>query len=195
MTDIAFYHLQKSPLEAVLPKLLEKTLAAGKRALVLASSNERVEALAAHLWTYDPDAWLPHGTAQDGSPEEQPIWLTDRDDNPNGAAFLFLTDGADTGRIAALRALLRFVRRQRPSRGGGGARSMADAQGRRPRGHLLAADRTRRLGAEGLIAPANASQGRLHARRQSVVDRFSRPSRSSGQAKPAPMTPATAIGR
>src|SRR5512144_1769830 len=101
MTDIAFYHLQRSPLEAVLPKLLEKTLAAGKRALVLASSNERVEALAAHLWTYDPNAWLPHGTAQDGSPEEQPIWLTDKDENPNGAGFLFLTDGADSARIAA----------------------------------------------------------------------------------------------
>jgi DNA polymerase III subunit chi len=101
MTEIAFYHLQKSPLEAVLPKLLEKTLAAGKRALVLASSAERVEALATHLWTYDPDSWLPHGTSQDGSAEEQPIWLTDRDDNLNEAGFLFLTDGADSARIAA----------------------------------------------------------------------------------------------
>jgi DNA polymerase-3 subunit chi len=100
MTDVAFYHLQKSPLEAVLPKLLEKTLAAGKRAVVLASSVERVEALAAHLWTYDPDSWLPHGTAQDGSAEEQPIWLTEKDDNPTGASFLFLTDGADSAAIA-----------------------------------------------------------------------------------------------
>ena len=34
-------------------------------------------------------------------PEEQPVWLTEKDENPNGAAFLFLTDGADSGRIAA----------------------------------------------------------------------------------------------
>ena len=101
MADVAFYHLQKSPLEAVLPKLLEKTLAAGKRALVLASSTERVEALAAHLWTYDADAWLPHGTAQDGCPEQQPIWFTEREGNPNHASFLFLTDGADSAAIAA----------------------------------------------------------------------------------------------
>ena len=99
MTDVAFYHLQKSTLEAVLPKLLEKTLAAGKRAVIMAASAERVEALAAHLWSYDQDAWLPHGTAQDGSAEDQPLWLTDRDENPNGAAFLFLTDGADSARI------------------------------------------------------------------------------------------------
>ncbi|QLH38492.1 MAG: DNA polymerase III subunit chi [Defluviicoccus sp.] len=101
MTDVAFYHLQRSPLEDALPKLLEKTLVAGKRAVVLAGSTERVEALAAHLWIYRPDSWLPHGTAVDGSPEDQPVWLTERDENPNGAAFLFLTDGADSPSVAA----------------------------------------------------------------------------------------------
>ena len=99
MTDVAFYHLQRSTLEAVLPKLLERTLAAGKRAVVMAATQERVEALATHLWTYDQDAWLPHGTAQDGSAEDQPVWLTDRDENPNGATFLFLTDGTDSARL------------------------------------------------------------------------------------------------
>lgn len=99
MTEIAFYHLQKWPLEMALPKLLEKSLAAGKRAMVIAGSDERVESLAAHLWSYDPDSWLPHGTARDGKPEEQPIWLTARDENPNGAAFLFLTDGADCAHL------------------------------------------------------------------------------------------------
>ena len=99
MTEIAFYHLEKSPLEQVLPKLLEKTLGAGKRALVLAGSVERVEALAGVLWTYEQGSWLPHGTEQDGAPEDQPVWLATVDDNPNGAAFLFLTDGATSDRI------------------------------------------------------------------------------------------------
>lgn len=100
MTEVAFYHLQRSTLEQVLPKLLEKTLASDKRAVVLATSVDRVEALAVQLWTYDPESWLPHGTARDGSPEEQPIWLSERDENPNGAAFLFLCDGADSAGIA-----------------------------------------------------------------------------------------------
>jgi DNA polymerase-3 subunit chi len=95
MTEVAFYHLQRSPLEAVLPKLLERTLALGRRALVIAGSAERVEALAEVLWTYQPDSWLPHGTERDGAPDQQPIWLTAAGDaNPNGAAFVFLTDGA-----------------------------------------------------------------------------------------------------
>ncbi|MED5396188.1 MAG: DNA polymerase III subunit chi, partial [Pseudomonadota bacterium] len=42
MTEIAFYHLERSPLERALPKLLEKTLEAGKRALVVVGSVERV---------------------------------------------------------------------------------------------------------------------------------------------------------
>jgi DNA polymerase-3 subunit chi len=101
MTDVAFYHLQRSPLEQVLPRLLEKTLAAGKRAVVLAGSEDRVEALALVLWTYHPDSWLPHGTAKDGDAEHQPVWLSPDDENPNGASFLFLTDGTDSRDIGA----------------------------------------------------------------------------------------------
>jgi len=100
VTDIAFYHLQRSPLERALPKLLERTLEHGKRALVLASSSARVEALAGHLWTYDQDSWLPHGTPKDGYPEDQPVWLSTADENANGAQFLFLTDGATSGHVS-----------------------------------------------------------------------------------------------
>ncbi len=100
MTEIGFYHLEKSALEQVLPKLLEKTLAAGTRALVMAGSEARVEALAGHLWTFEQGSWLPHGTAEDGSPEDQPVWLATKDDNPNEAQFLFLTDGATSANVA-----------------------------------------------------------------------------------------------
>ena len=100
MTDIAFYHLQKWPLERALPRLLEKTVEVGKRAAVMAGSEERVEALTALLWTYDRESWLPHGSARDGDGAEQPVWLTIEDENPNGATFLFLTDGAVSGRVA-----------------------------------------------------------------------------------------------
>ena len=94
MAEIAFYHLQMTPLENVLPVLLRKTLNAGKRALVRAGSSDRVDSLNADLWTADAGGWLPHGSAKDGHAEEQPIWLTVEQDNPNGATFLFLTDGA-----------------------------------------------------------------------------------------------------
>jgi DNA polymerase-3 subunit chi len=99
VTEIAFYHLQKSPLEAVLPRLLLRTLESGKRALVVAGSPERVESLSAALWTFDPAVWLPHGSAKDGRPADQPVWLTERAENANGAQFLFLTDGAEVDEL------------------------------------------------------------------------------------------------
>jgi DNA polymerase IIIc chi subunit len=55
MTELLFYHLERRPLEAVLPQLLEKSLARGWRVVVQSSSEERVEALDAHLWAYRDD--------------------------------------------------------------------------------------------------------------------------------------------
>ena len=94
MTEVRFYHLTSKSLEQVLPELLEKTLERGWRAVVMAGSPERVESLTQHLWTWHPNSFLPHGSARDGNAAEQPIWLTTAAENPNGAAVLFLTDGA-----------------------------------------------------------------------------------------------------
>lgn len=94
MTQIGFYHLTRLPLEQALPKLLDKALAAGFRAVVLAGSPERVEALNDRLWTYEPESWLPHGSARDGEAALQPIWLTHVDENPNQATILVMCDGA-----------------------------------------------------------------------------------------------------
>ncbi len=94
MTEIAFYHLERSSLEAALAKLLEKVLENDLRAVVRAGSEERVEALTAALWTYEQGAFLPHGSAKDGNGAAQPVWLTTGEDNPGGASVLVLTDGA-----------------------------------------------------------------------------------------------------
>lgn len=59
-----------------------------------ASSEERVEALDAHLWTWRDDAFLPHGTWREAEAAEQPVLLTINAENPNGAAVRFLVDGA-----------------------------------------------------------------------------------------------------
>ena len=96
MVEINFYHLTRSALDEVLPELLEKTLARGWRAVVLAGSPERVEALNQQLWTYRGDSFLPHGSAKDGLAAQQPVWLTNLDERPNAAEVLFLLDGMVT---------------------------------------------------------------------------------------------------
>ncbi len=100
MTRVDFYHLTRSGLDRALPRLLEKVLQSGARAVVQAGSKERVEALNAHLWTYDDRGFLPHGSSADGDPERQPLWLTEADENPSRASILVLTDGARSDHVA-----------------------------------------------------------------------------------------------
>ena len=94
MTELLFYHLQNQPLERVLPNLLERSLERGWRVVVQAASEERIEALDAHLWTYRDDSFLPHGTWREQQAAEQPVLLTVNEGNPNGANVRFIVEGA-----------------------------------------------------------------------------------------------------
>jgi DNA polymerase III subunit chi len=102
VTEFLFYHLRRQASDEVLPALIEKSLERGWRVVVQASSEERVDALDAHLWTFREESFLPHGTFRDATAAEQPVLLTVRNDNPNAAAVRFLIDRApvpeDAGR-------------------------------------------------------------------------------------------------
>jgi DNA polymerase-3 subunit chi len=99
MTEVLFYHLQRQPLEQVLPGLLEKCLQRQWCVVVEVGSAERCDALDSHLWTYRDEGFLPHGTAKDGHVAVQPVYLTTGPDNPNGAVVRFLADGAEIADI------------------------------------------------------------------------------------------------
>jgi DNA polymerase-3 subunit chi len=95
MAEVWFYHLQGHSLEAVLPNLLERSLERGWRVVIQAASEERVEALDAHLWTYRDDGFLPHGTWREAEAATQPVLLTIHDHNPNAANVRFLIEGTE----------------------------------------------------------------------------------------------------
>src|ERR1700694_1321497 len=94
MTEVLFYHLQNMSLENVLPPLLEKSLERGWRVVVQSTSQERTEALDAHLWTYRDDSFLPHATWRAGDAPDQPIVLMGEEGNRNRANVRFLIDHA-----------------------------------------------------------------------------------------------------
>jgi DNA polymerase-3 subunit chi len=109
MSEVRFYHLDRMPLERILPKLLAASLERGWRAVVQAGSEERAEALANLLWSFDEEIFLPHGTKADGFAELQPIWLTAVAENPNGATVKFFVDGAPAQDLAGFaRAVILF---------------------------------------------------------------------------------------
>ncbi len=93
--EILFYHLQNATLEQTLPSLLEKSLARNWKAVVRASSDERLKALDDHLWTYSDESFLPHSVEADSQQEMQPIVLSLSDTRFNDAEVMFAVDGAD----------------------------------------------------------------------------------------------------
>jgi DNA polymerase-3 subunit chi len=97
--EVWFYHLERTGLDQALPELLDKTLARGWRALVRATSTDRIEHLDSWLWSYRDDSFLPHGVDGEPDAERQPILLTAETHNPNNAQALFLIDGAEPGAL------------------------------------------------------------------------------------------------
>jgi DNA polymerase III subunit chi len=83
---------------------LETALAEGRRAVVQAASVEARDALNERLWTYREDSFLPHGGPGDGPPETQPIFVTETDATPNGAALRVLLNPADAPRFLSAAA-------------------------------------------------------------------------------------------
>ena len=92
--EILFYHLQRRPLETVLPQLLERSLQRGWKVVVQAVTPERMAALDDHLWTYADDSFLPHASEREAGVADEPVVLTTGNGNPNGATVRFLVEGA-----------------------------------------------------------------------------------------------------
>src|SRR5690606_29488443 len=100
MADIRFYHLTRSPLDRALHGLLKRIRGRGMRAVVRVGTPQQAEDLTESLYRQSPDDFLPAATAQDGRPEEQPIWLSaDADDYANDPGVLVLTLGAACAEI------------------------------------------------------------------------------------------------
>lgn len=94
MAEAWFYHLTDGSLEQTAPDLIEKCLGRGWRVLARCGSGAAVAAVDRMLWTYREESFLPHGTAADGDPAGQPVYITAGPEAPNGAAVLMLIAGA-----------------------------------------------------------------------------------------------------
>ena len=99
-----FYHLTQKPLEATLPMLLGKSLAAGWRVVVRGTDAERIEWLDQKLWLGPEDGFLPHGVAGGAHDGDQPVLLSVAPTDANRARCLMSVDGAsvDADEVKAL---------------------------------------------------------------------------------------------
>ncbi|MGY6410952.1 MAG: DNA polymerase III subunit chi [Alkalilacustris sp.] len=129
MGEVLFYHLTRSPVEAVLAQLLPRALAQGWRVAVRGGDTARLDWLDERLWLAEGEAFLPHGRAGGPHDARQPVLLTTGPAvntpqvlaiidgatvAPQEAAGLdrlwVLFDGADEAAVAEARALFRRFR-------------------------------------------------------------------------------------
>ena len=103
MGEVLFYHLTSTGLDQCLPDLLSRALHRNWRVVVRAGTSAALSTIDDMLWRYDDASFLPHGTAEMGHAELQPVYLTTSDDNPAGATILMLVEGArvDPGEASA----------------------------------------------------------------------------------------------
>jgi len=94
MSDVLFYHLTQSPVEATLPGLLERSLARDWTVAIMSPDKARLEALDRHLWTYKEDSFLPHGMGSADNVDLQPIVLTQDLEPFDRMSVVMLLDGA-----------------------------------------------------------------------------------------------------
>jgi DNA polymerase III subunit chi len=109
MTEVWFFHLDKQPLNHVLPRIVGSSLARGWRMVLETAQPDRIAKLSEMLWASEDVAFLPHGFEGEPSPDRQPVWLTTSPENPNNAQVRVLLDGAQPADISKLsRAVLIF---------------------------------------------------------------------------------------
>lgn len=89
-----FYHLTRSPVEATLPMLIQKSLEAGWRVVVRGTDRDRMAWLDEKLWLGPEEGFLPHGMAGGPHDAAQPVLLTCETAVPNAAACMIAVDGA-----------------------------------------------------------------------------------------------------
>ncbi len=88
MAQVSFYHLSKTNLEEALPRLLEKVLETGGKAVVQCVDEGGVKLIDGLLWSVGGRRFIPHATANDNDVEFNPVFVTAQEENPISANFL-----------------------------------------------------------------------------------------------------------
>jgi DNA polymerase-3 subunit chi len=91
MTVVKFATLERQEKIRLLCRLAEDQFKSGKRILIRVQDDNQAVSLDRFMWTWEKGSFLPHAF-NNGSVDclEEPIVITVREDNPNGAPVLIM---------------------------------------------------------------------------------------------------------
>ncbi|KQM67007.1 MULTISPECIES: DNA polymerase III subunit chi [unclassified Sphingomonas] len=90
---VDFYHLTRSPLDRVLPRIAQRLHDDGERLLLLSDDADQRRHLDMLLWTYAPDSFLPHAEAGAGDDTLQAVLIAPEPTDANAARNVAIVDG------------------------------------------------------------------------------------------------------
>ncbi|KQN36862.1 DNA polymerase III subunit chi [Sphingomonas sp. Leaf407] len=90
---VDFYHLTRSPLDRVLPRIAARLHDAGERLLLLSDDADQRRVIDTLLWTYARDSFLPHAEAGTGNDAAQAVLIAADPTPANGARNVAIVDG------------------------------------------------------------------------------------------------------
>jgi len=90
---VDFYHLTRSPLDRVLPRIAQRLHDDGERLLLLSDDADQRRHLDMLLWTYAPDSFLPHTEAGAGDDTLQAVLIAPEPTDANAARNVAIVDG------------------------------------------------------------------------------------------------------
>jgi DNA polymerase-3 subunit chi len=90
---VDFYHLTRSPLDRVLPRIAARLHDGGERLLLVSEDADQRRNLDMLLWTYAPDSFLPHAQAGAGEDSLQAVLIASDVVATNTARNIAIVDG------------------------------------------------------------------------------------------------------
>lgn len=91
MPQISFYHLTASTRDEAMPKLLEKVLESGSRAVLIAGDKAEQDHFDNLLWSVGGTRLIPHDISGGEDDSIQPVLISTSEENNNKADFLVIT--------------------------------------------------------------------------------------------------------
>ncbi len=106
--EISFYRLTTLPLAKAAPKLIEKIYYSKQNLVVISETEEMMKTLDNGLWVYSTKHFIPHGTFVDEHPNDQPVYLTTKIENPNNATIVMALGRVELEDFEAAKYLYMF---------------------------------------------------------------------------------------
>jgi DNA polymerase-3 subunit chi len=109
MTEVWFYHLERQPLDAVLPRISAGLLQRGERLCIRLPNAERVESISHVLWGHEDTSFIAHGCDGDTPNAFHSVWITSKSHDPLGAEIQIFAEGVLPESLAGYRRAMIFL--------------------------------------------------------------------------------------